>query len=70
MQPKTLDERLRQPLFWNPRIRSEDDIMLEQKKYLPWGRMIRYKIRSVQDWEVFNMKKREVRQLVVGLLED
>ena len=70
MQPKTLDERLRQPLFWNPRIRSEDDIMLEQKKYLPWGRMIRYKIRSVHDWEVFNMKKREVRQLVVGLLED
>ena len=24
MQPKTMEEQLRQPLFWNPRIRSDD----------------------------------------------
>ena len=58
MQPKTLDEQLRQPLFWNPRIRSEDGKMLGQQKYLPWGRMLGYKIRSVHDWEVFSMKRR------------
>ena len=49
MQPKMLDEQLRQPLFWNPRIRSEDGMMLGQQKYLPWGRMLGYKIRSVHD---------------------
>ena len=57
MQPKTLDEQLRQPLFWNPRIRSEDGKMLGQQKYLPWGRMLGYKIWSVHDWEVFSMKR-------------
>ena len=57
MQPKTLDEQRRQPLFWNPRIRSEDGMMFGQQKYLPWGRMLGYKI--VHDWEVFSMKSRE-----------
>ena len=28
IQPKTMDEQLRQLLFWNPRIRSEDGMML------------------------------------------
>ena len=59
MQPKTLDEQRRQPLFWNPRIRSEDNMMLGHQKYLPLGRMLGYKIRSVHDWEVFSMKSRE-----------
>ena len=59
MQPKTLDEQRQQPLFWNPRIRSEDGMMLGHQKYLPWGRMLGYKIRSVHDWEVFNMMSQE-----------
>ena len=50
---------LRQQLFWNPRIRSEDGMMLGQKKYLPWGKMLGLKVRSVRDWEVFSMKMQE-----------
>ena len=34
-------------------------MMLGQEKYLPWGRMLGYKLRSVYDWEVFSMKGRE-----------
>ena len=59
MHPKTLKEQLQQPLFWNPRIRSEDSMMLEQKKYLPWGRMSGYNVSSVKEWNVFKMKRSE-----------
>ena len=59
MHPKTLEEQLRQPLFWNPRIRSEDGMMLGQKKYLPWGRMLGYNVSSVREWDVFKMKRSE-----------
>ena len=34
-------------------------MILGQKKYLPCGWMLDYKVRSVRDWEVFNMKRRE-----------
>ena len=34
-------------------------MILGQKKYLPWGWMLDYKVRSVRDWEVFNMMRQE-----------
>ena len=43
----------------NPRIRSEDDMMLGQQKYMHWGRILGYNIRLVHDWEIFSMKRRE-----------
>ena len=57
MQPKTMEEQLRQPLFWNPGIKSEDGMMLGQKKYLAWEQMLGYNISLVRDWEVFRMKR-------------
>ena len=58
-QPKMLEELLQQLLFWNPRIRSEDDMMVGEKKYLPFARMLEYNVSSVRVWEVFRMKMRE-----------
>ena len=59
MHPKTLEEQLGQPLFWNPRIRSEDGMMLGQKKYFPLGRMLGYNVSLVREWDVFKMKRSE-----------
>ena len=49
MQLKTLEEHLRQPQFWNTKIRSKECIMLGQKKYLPWGHMLEYNVSLVRD---------------------
>ena len=34
-------------------------MILGQKKYLLWGRMLEYNVSLVIEWEVFRMKKRE-----------
>ena len=34
-------------------------MMFGQKKYLAWGRMLGYKVRSLRHWEVFSMTRRE-----------
>ena len=48
--PETLVEWARQPLFWNPQVRSSGDMMLGQLKGLAWGKLAQTGLLSIDDW--------------------
>ena len=48
--PETLIEWARQPLFWNPQVRTSDDMMLGQLKGLAWGKLAQTGLHSIDDW--------------------
>ena len=48
--PETLIEWTRQPLFWNPQVRTSDGTMLGQLKGLVWGKLVHTRLHHIGDW--------------------
>ena len=46
---ETLIEWTRQPLFWNPQVRTSDDMMLGKLKGLAWGKLVQIGLLSIDD---------------------
>ena len=48
--PEALIEYTRQPLFWNPRVRTSDNMMIGKLKGLGWEKFAQTKLHSIGDW--------------------
>ena len=61
--PETLTEWTRQPLFWNPHVRTNDDMMLGQLKGLAWGKLAQTGLLSIDDWRCMAVSGRAQEDL-------
>ena len=43
-------EWTRQPLFWNPRVRTSDNVMIGELEGMAWGTLAHTWLHSIGDW--------------------
>ena len=61
-EPQCVEERARQPLIWNPLVRTEQGHMLGTRPHLAWGPLAAGPARSLGEWQDFSRLPEEEQQ--------